>query len=158
MSRIRALEKKYGTVSSTGKLSAARQTVLNRAIRAELLGGNILLDLNEVMFLLGGQKKWSEECRQFARFCSTAIGTIKREMVEEIEQRYTKPVGREGVEKFIEELDVITKAKKLNEDTLETLNYVREQAVFMLAEMDGTTEMNGKTREEKMDTEQDGEQ
>ena len=152
LKRIRGLEKKYGTVSaSTGKPSGNTRTVLNRAIHAEFLGGSILLKLNEMMFLQAGQKKWSEECRQFARFCSTTIGNIKNEMIEELERRYIEPVGKEAVEKFIEELDTITSAKKLNRDTFETLSYVRDQFVAMLAEMNGEVV-------EQTDTEQDGEE
>ena len=145
MNRIKALIKKYGTISSSKK------AVFHKAIRTELLGGNILLDLNETMFLMAGQKKWSEECRQLARFCSTTIGNIKNDMVEELERRYANPVGKEAVENFIKELDTITSAKKLNKDTLDTLNYMRDQFVTILAEMNG--EMV-----EKTDAEQDGEE
>jgi hypothetical protein len=138
MKRIIALEQKYGTPSaSTGRISGGKKSIFNRAIRAELLGGNILLDLNEEMYLLAGQKKWSEECRQLARFCSTTIGNIKNEMLEELERRYTEPVGKELTEKFIEELDAITAAKRLNDDTFDILNYVRGKIVAMLAEMNG---------------------
>jgi len=148
--RIRALENKYGTVSpTTGRKSASRKSVHNRAIRAEFLGGNILLDLNETMYLLAGQKKWSEECRQLARFCSTTIGNIKNAMMEELERRYTEPVGKEAVEKFIEELDTVANAKRLNKDTFDTLNYMRDQFVAILAEMNGETVEN-------TDAEQDG--
>ena len=150
MKRIRALEKKYGTVSATaGIKSASRKTAHNRAIRAEFLGGNILLELNTAMFFLAGQKKWSEECRQLARFCSTTIGNIKNEMVEELERRYTAPVGKESVEKFIAELDTIASAKRLNKDTFDILNYLRDQFVAILAEMNGEVMDN-------MDAEQDG--
>ena len=145
MIRNKALEKKYGTVSaSTGRVSASQKMVLHRAIRDELLGGNILLDLNEMMFLLGGHKNRSEECRQFARFCSTAIGNIKKEMAEEIERRYAEPVGREAVGKFLEELDVMLKAGRLSKDTFDALTYVHDQFAMMLAEMDGET-IKGKT-------------
>jgi len=150
MVRIRALENKYGTISAnTGRLSASAKSVINRAIRAEMLGGNILLDLNETMYFQAGQKKWSEECRQLARFCSTAIGNIKDEMAEELERRYAEPVGKALVEKFIKELDAIANAKRLNKDTFDTLNYVRDQFVAILAEMNGEIV-------EKRDTEQDG--
>ena len=149
MNRIKALIKKYGTISSSKK------AVFHKAIRTELLGGNILLDLNETMFLMAGQKKWSEECRQLARFCSTAVGNIKDEMVEELERRYTDPIGKEAVEKFIEELDAVAKAKRLNRDTFDTLNYMRDQFVAILAEMNGEVTEKADT-ETETDAEQDG--
>jgi len=158
MKRNLVLEKKFGTVSATtGKVSGAAKTVFNRAIREELLGGNILLDLNEAMYLLAGQKKWSEECRQLARFCSTNIGNIKDEMLEELDRRYREPVGKKAVEKFIEELDAVTTAKRLNKDTFDILNYVRNQLVAMLAEMNGE-DVEKADADVETQVEQDGEE
>jgi len=69
--------------------------------------------------------------------------------MEELERRYTEPVGKEAVEKFIEELDTVANAKRLNKDTFDTLNYMRDQFVAILAEMNGETVEN-------TDAEQDG--
>jgi len=73
---------------------------------------------------------------------STAVANIKQEMVNEITRRYTEPVGRESARNFLKELDDITKSDRLNGDTLEALNYVRNQIVTILAEMVGEAEGN----------------
>jgi uncharacterized protein Yka (UPF0111/DUF47 family) len=137
MKRNKALEKKYGRVTASGKISGSNKSVYNKAIRTELLGGNILLDMNEVMYLLAGHRNRSKECCDFAAFCSTHIGNIKNEMTEELYQRYSEPVGRASVQKFIDELDEIIEIGGMKEDTQDAVDYAREQLVMMLAEMDG---------------------
>jgi hypothetical protein len=137
MKRNKAIEKKYGRINAKGKTSGSNKSVYHKAIRTELLGGNVLLDLNEVMFLLAGHKNRSKECRDFAAFCSTNIGIIKDEMVEEITRRYTEPVGRKATQKFIEKLDEIINIGGMKEDTMDALLYIREQLGFMIAEMNG---------------------
>ena len=105
------------------------------------------MDLNEMMFLLGGHKNRSEECRTFAKNCATTLGKIKQEMVDEIERRYADPAGRTTAGKFLEELEGMMRAGRLNKDTFDALTYVRDQFATMLAEMDGEI-IKGKMDEE----------
>ena len=121
----RRLSQKYG--KGSGK------DLYNRAVRAELPGGNILLDTIETLHLMQG-RMLTKECRKFIGNYSALLALIKSVMGEEISRRYSEPRWQKTVEKAADDLRDSLKDKKQT-DTFDTANFVRNRLIDMLKEM-----------------------
>ena len=121
----RKLSQKYGKGSS--------KDLYNRALRAELPGGNILLDTIETLHLMQG-RTLTKECRKFIGNYSALLALIKSAMGEEINRRYSEPQWQKAVEKAANDLGDSMKEQK-QADTFDTANFVRNRLVDMLKEM-----------------------
>jgi len=132
----RKLSQKYG--KGSGK------DLYNRALRAELPGGNILLDTIETLHLMQG-RTLSRECRKFIGSYSALLALIKSTMGEEINRRYSEPRWQKTVEKAVNDLgDSLIERKQA--DTFDTANFVRNRLIDMLKEMGVTDEEMCKQR------------
>jgi len=121
----RRLSQKYG--KGRGK------DLYNRAVRAELPGGNILLDTIETLHLMQG-RSLSRECRKFIGNYGALLALIKSAMGAEISRRYSEPLWQKTVEKAANDLEDSMKEQK-QADTFDTANFVRNRLVDMLKEM-----------------------
>ena len=129
----RKLSQKYG--KGSGK------DLYNRALRAELPGGNILLDTIETLHLMQG-RTLTRECRKFIDGYSGLLALIKSVMGEEINRRYSEPEWQKTVKKIANDLSDSMKDRK-QADTFDTANFVRNRLIDMLKEM-GITDEVGK--------------
>ena len=126
------------TVGTTRKLSqkygkGSGKDLYNRALRAELPGGNILLDTIETLHLMQG-RTLTKECRKFIGNYSDLFALIKSVMGEEISRRYSEPRWQKSVEKAANDLGNRMK-DKMQADTFDTANFVRNRLIDMLKEM-----------------------
>jgi len=126
------------TVGTTRKLSrkygkGSGKDLYNRALRAELPGGNILLDTIETLHQMRG-RTLSKECRKFIGNYSALLALIKSAMGEEISRRYSEPLWQKAVAKAANDLGEHTK-EKMQADTFDTANFIRNRLMDMLKEM-----------------------
>ena len=111
----------------------------NRAIRTELPGGNILLDMMDTLHQMTG-RDLSNECRNFVGRCVGELSAVKEEMGDEIKRRYASLAGREKVIAMITWIDDYVRSEHRAKDTFDILNFVRNRLHNILAEIDGEAE------------------
>jgi len=69
----------------------------NRAIRAEILGGNELLDLLELVSNIRQRPATSADNKKFLKRIEYALQDIRQKFIDEIVYRYKNPVGLDEV-------------------------------------------------------------
>ena len=111
----------------------------NRAIRTELPGGNILLDMMDTLHQMTG-RDLSNECRNFVGRCAGELSSVKSDMTDEIKRRYTTVAGRDKIMTMIAWIDEYVQDEHRLKDTFDILNFVRNRLYNILAEMDGESE------------------
>jgi hypothetical protein len=121
----RKLSQKYG--KGSGK------DLYNRALRAELPGGNILLDTIETLHLMQG-RTLTKECRKFIGNYAAFLALIKSVMGEEINRRYSEPRWQGSIQKAVNDLEDDMK-DRVQADTFDTANFVRNRLIDILKEM-----------------------
>jgi len=126
------LQKKYG--------STKQKQLYNRAIRSEILGGDILLSTDETLQNIRHRSGLSRDCHAFLRDCFDRLQDIKTTMIAEIDRRYSNPVGRDAIVSWLADLDTFIRSGRLPDDTFNSLNFIRNKLIDILAEMDGEAE------------------
>jgi len=87
---MRNLDNKYGD-----NIKMPRR--FNRAIRAEILGGNELLDLLELVSNIRQRPATSADSKKFLKRVEYALQEIRQAFIDEIVFRYKNPVGLDEV-------------------------------------------------------------
>ena len=140
-----ALKEKYGRNT---------KTVYNRAIRAEFLFGDDLLDLNEVLHQLGFRKNCTREAKDFLHQSYSRIEAIKNILVTEIDRRYENPKlpgdyfqAIEILELWLKDLNEHKESTDLQKDTKEAVKVSRRLVKIMIRKyLEGEKESESETQ------------